>query len=105
MQRWIITIMHNHYHVNHYHVKEHIHVPKRPPFLKPMQTWVNSSLVINPSRFLSKSLKAVSAFEALSDLLITSTLTKTFKHISGQALKVSLQRDFPWTEPEKPFGG
>ena len=50
-------------------------------------TWVNSSLVIKPSRFLSKSLKAVSAFEALSDLLITSTLTQLSNIFKDRFLK------------------
>ena len=72
---------------NNCHVKERTHIPRCPPIVKQTRTWVNSSLVIKPSRFLSKSLKAVSAFEALSDLLITSTLTQLSNIFKDRFLK------------------
>ena len=46
-------------------------------------TFVNSSLVMNPSLFLSKSLKAVSVFAARSVLFITSTWVNSRKSWSN----------------------
>ena len=81
---------------NNYHMTERTHLPGHLSFLNQTQTWVNSSRVMKPSRFLSKSLKAVSAFEALSDLLITSTLTK-LSNISRDRVLKSLLRVWRWT--------